>query len=365
MRRLPMSVAVVGILLAGCSARCATVTLDAAAKKAASDTALIEPQRVRSLHDQLGVYIRSKSLTAQSVMVKIPGLTQERFDVYVNWGAFSIKRAEEMSKSSGQAIETPAIEPGYVIRDESAAELANGLVFEIPGRVVPAALMRCVESAQPGIGRAYAGLRGSTTGDPGRAANTLGQAADWVRSAIGADEMYRSVQLFVVAAGVEPKEMDWGFRYTAKGTQESVGNACSLLHKARVRMYDNLKDPVLRETVVEALTPVEVDLRYSAEKGIPRVTFEITNNCNLSAAGTIDVSVPKGWKTQPEQCSFAGVGSGATYTGSLRLSRTIKNQPVPSTLSALVTVKVADAKTFAKLRIQRNLALQSMDRKDN
>ncbi len=361
MRRSTIVLAVVGIFVAGFSAaRCATVTLDAATKKATSDTASIEPERVTSIGDQLGVYIQSKSLKAQSVTVKIPGLTQDRYDVYVNWGAFAVKRAKEISEASKQPLETPPIEPGYVIREKTAAELANGLEFEIPGRVVPAALMRCVESAQAGIKSAYDGLKGSSTGDPGRARYTLSQADGWVRSAIGVDEAYRSVQLLVVPAGVEPREMGGRTRYTASGTQDAVANACSLLQEARVRMYDNLKDPVLRETVVEALTPVEVNVRYyMGEKSIPFVTVEITNNCNLTASGTIDVSVPEGWKTQPKQGSFAGVKSGATCTCTLRLGRTIKNRPVPSTLSALVTVKVADAKSYAKLRIQRNLSLSA------
>lgn len=353
-----LGLAIAAITLAACGASlCASVTLDAATKSATSDSPLLEAGRVRSNGAQIGLYIQSKSLAPQSVTVKVAGLKDARYDVYVNWGAFRIKRNKELAKLSKAPDTTNMIEPGYVISGKSAADLAEGLSFQIPGRVVPSPLMRCVTSVQPTVKSAYDGLGDTMTGDVGRARWTLGQAADWVRSAISADEAYRSVQFFLIPAGITPVEMDWRSRLTAAGTKGSAAYACSRLQQARVTMYENLTDALLRETTVGALTPVEAHIRYYMKNQTPCVAVEIVNYCDLSISGKLDLTVPKGWKMEPKQIGFASLKSGAIYAKTIRLTSAPKGQSAPASLSAIATIRVANGETFAKLHLVRMLTL--------
>lgn len=332
----------------------ATVTLDAVAKTVSSDSAPFEAGHVKSKGDQVGAYTQSKSLQPQVVRVRIPGLKDGRYDVYVNWGAFRIKRDQELAKVSRRpaGVKAPEIEPGYVIQGKSAGDLAVGLNLKIPGRVVPTAWMRCMTSAQPALISAHSGIGDALTG------YTLGQAVDWVRSAIAAEETYRSVQFFVAPAGTTPSEMDWRSRFTAKGVKQAVASACSLLHDARVKKYQDLQgNALLREATVGALTPVVASFRYYTQNGVSFVRVEIRNNCDLDISGAVDLALPTGWKMQPKRLSFSNLKSGQAYTQAVRLIPPSKGAIAPSSVSATATVKVLKGKTFAKLRIARNVRL--------
>jgi len=352
----------IGFLLAGSSvSRCAIVTLDSATKATTSDSRLLELKWVKSRGEQIGAYIQSKSLSPQSATIRILGLKDARYDVYVNWGGFAIKRIQEIAAFAKKPADTTAIEPGYVIPDKAAGDLATGIPIKIPGRIVPARLVRCVRSVGPRVRSACDGLNASPAGVPGRARNTLQQAADWVRSAVMIEETYRSAQLFVVPAGATPSEMDWRSRFTAKGTKEAVERACSMLQQARVRMSAELTDPVMREVVTEALTPVDVHVRYYMDKQVPRIRVEIRNDCDLSVSGAVNVEVPKGWKAQSKRPRFSGLASGGVYAETLQLIPASKRRAAPGKVSVTTTVTVAGQKGIAKLRIIRRCALSGIE----
>jgi hypothetical protein len=359
LRHSAFSLAIIGIVLAGHdTSHCATITLDASTKSASSDTASLEPGIVRSSGEQIGAYIQSKSMASQSLTVKIVGLKEARYDVYVNWGAFRMKRSKEIVKLSKGPDTTSNIEPGYVILDKPASDLAAGMQVQIPGRVVPTPLMRCVTSVQPTVKSMYDGLGASLAGEPGRARYTLGLAKDWVRSAISVEEVYRSVQLFVIPAGTAPKEMDWRLRLTTKATRAAAATTCSLLQDARGRMYANLSDPLLRESTLEALTPVEMGLRYYVQSQTPYVAVDIRNNCDLTISGALDLAVPKGWRLEKKP-GLLHLKSGEIHVETLRLIPTSKGQTAPASLSATATIKVASGKEFAKLQIARRIGLSA------
>lgn len=351
---------VLGLVLAGGTASlCATITLDAAAKSATSDSPQLDAGKVKSVNDQLGFYVQNKSLKPQKVTLKITGLKDSAYDVYVNWGEFQVKRNKEISEMTKRDVDTSNIEPGYVMKARPAAELAAGLEFEIPGRVVPASLMRCVTAVGPAARGVYEGLGEVIAGEPGRARYTLGQAADWSRSAVMLEETYRSLQLFVIPAGITPKEMDWRSRYTAKGTKAAVANACNMLHRARSKMYSVLTDPLLRETTVQALTPVDVRLSYRLLNNAPVVKVDVTNNSNLDASGSVVVNLPKGWSMQPKQLGFAKLKSGDTYSKTIKLLPAAKGQKPPAELLVTAVLKVANEISFAKMQVLRRVKLEN------
>ncbi len=360
MIRYVFTLIVLGLTVAGGTAcECATVTLDLATKSATTDSKVLETGKVRSIGDQIGVYVQNKSLKPQKVTVKIVGLKDTPYDVYVNWGEFQIRRNREISEMTKREADVSNIEPGYKIEAKPAADLAAGLEFEIPGRVVPASFMRCVTAVKPAASSVYDGLGEIIAGEPGRARYTLGQAVDWSRSAVTLEETYRSLQFFVIPAGTTPKDMDWRSRNTAKGTKAAVANACSLLHQARTKMYNVLKDPLLRETTVQALTPVDVRLSYRLLNNAPSVKVDVTNNCNLNTSGAVLVSLPKGWSMQPKQLGFAKLAPGDTYSRTIKLIPAAKGQTPPAELLIAATLKVTDDLSYAKMQVLRRVKLEN------
>uniref|UniRef100_A0A7C3J5W8 Uncharacterized protein n=1 Tax=candidate division WOR-3 bacterium TaxID=2052148 RepID=A0A7C3J5W8_UNCW3 len=67
-----------------CCAVAAEVSLDVAKKKASSDDKTIEALVVRVQGAQVGVYVQNHLMTPQSFVLKAPGLSEPKYDVYVN-----------------------------------------------------------------------------------------------------------------------------------------------------------------------------------------------------------------------------------------------------------------------------------------
>jgi len=225
--------------------------------------------------------------------------------------------------------------------------------------VVPQPQIRCIRNLLPRLNAICEQLAGSQIGEPNRALTTVSQAQDWADTALGYDEAYRSAQVFVVPAGTTPKPMEWCTRLNENGTRETAQQTCVLLQKARAKMSRVLKDPLLRQTVVEALTPVDMIVRYATNSGVGWVRVEITNNCDLDASGAVKVNVPKGWAAKARKPTFVGLKSGAVWTQSFKLTPASKGQTAPNQLSVAATVKVADKAGYAKLQFVRYAELQS------
>lgn len=343
--------AFVALLAVAGTSHCATVTLDVPTKSATSNSAVFDAKWVLTKGDQIGLYIQNKTLVPQKLTLAIAGLKPGRYDVYVNYGEFRVRRDLEMVKKAGMPDNTAAIERGYVIRGKEAAELADGIPLETPGRVVPAATLRCVQSLEPKMSAAAKGLEAYGTGEPGRARYTLDQALEWFRSATTLEETYRSVQAFVAPVGKDPVEIDWRVRQTAQGTKDSLARTCGMLQKARARMSTDLTDPLLRNTVVEALTPVEMKTRYFMQKTGPALTVVITNNVDLDISGTVKLTLPDGWKAVAKKPSFSSLHSGRAYTETFVLKRTANGQPVPAKVTAKSTINVTSANGTAVLNL--------------
>lgn len=321
-------------------ASASVVTLDAAARSASSDTEALEPIGVQVRGEQLGVYIQNTTPSPQSLTLKVTGLKDGSYDVYLNRTALQAEDEEELLKASGGKGRV-FTNPGELIAGRTRAQLEEGLVLSIPGDLGQPDLLRFLKAARPAIEDEYRRLQMFQGGEHKRVWHTIAQASDWVRSAIAKDEAYRSVTVIVAPAGEKPARMSWRTRLDAQETVAAFQRACGLLHMARARMSQVINDQALRASAVRALTPVEFSAVYTVDAGKARVQAELVNNCNIPVRGFISIDVPKGWKLEPNELAFKDVKPGETFTLPLALSPPAPSTEPPASIAIAANVVVS------------------------
>ncbi|MCE5314386.1 MAG: hypothetical protein ABFD49_11595 [Armatimonadota bacterium] len=307
----------------------ATVTLDAAAKSVTSDVDTLEAKAPRVIGDQAGVYVASRLLQPQSFTLKITGLKNEDYDIYI-CGSYKGKK--------------------------SAKELENGIKLDIPGTIAHPDLMRCLKALEPKIKPETERVSKIKEAEPQRVLWTLRQADDWVHSGIRSDETYRSLDIIVAPTGSMLASMTWRTRQDAEGTASAITRACWLLQQARARMYSVIKDADLRNLAVVTMTPVTLSAEYKIVSGKPVVTANLVNDCDLPISGTITYSLPKGWKTDAKSLKFDKLASGKIYQTTFKLIAPSKKAEVPSSVPVAANVTIVQDKYEAKFKLKVNAA---------
>ncbi|MCE5322862.1 NEW3 domain-containing protein [bacterium] len=310
------------LMLIRSNAWAASVTVNTTQKTALSDTTDLSIKGTRIEDSQVGLLINSTLTEPQDFTLKIPGL-KEDYDIYVC---------------------------GSYIGQRSAKQLADGIELNIPGRVTHPDLMRCLYALKDKIKPQIDSLSKVNESEPIRVVWTLRQADGWVRSGIGSDESYRSLDVTLNPAGRMLKKWQWRTRQDAKGTVTAATNACWYLQKARARMYEAIKDPDLRNRAVVTMTPVTFTTNYIAAK--KQITAKLVNDCNLPISGTITYALPKGWKVDAKSLEFKNLGAGKTYQTSLNLIAPSNTTNITSEIAVAANVMVIQDKYTAKFKLR-------------
>ncbi|MHB9037448.1 MAG: NEW3 domain-containing protein [Armatimonadota bacterium] len=332
MKRLCLLIIVtlsLGLIAATC-AWSGTVTLDAVGKSVSSDVNTLDAKAPRVVGDQVGVYVGSKLMQPQNFTLKITGLKDEDYDIYVS---------------------------GSYVGKKSAKELLSGIELSIPGTIGHPDLMRCLNALKDKIKPEIERISKMQESEPQRVLWTLRQADDWVRSGIRSDETYRSIDIIAAPTGSVLSTMTWRSRQDAEGTAAAITRACWLLQQARARMYSVIKDPDLRNSAVATMTPVTFSASYLTANGKPQVTAKIVNDCNLPISGTITYTLPKGWKTDAKPLTFKNLGAGKAYQATLKLIAPSKGAVAPASVPIAATVRIAQDKYEAKFTLRTNAAV--------
>ncbi len=320
----PMSafLACVLLVLSASSASANLVTVDIAAKKAVSDSSAFDPRVVRVMGEQVGVLVYNTTLSPQKVRICFSGLKEQDYDVYIN-GSYS--------------------------RVESSKTLTDGIEYTIPGTIADKVAFRCLKPLEPKVAAIYDKMKKQEGEGPARTLSTLQQANEWIAGAFRADTNYRSVEIILVPAGGMMQHMVFASRMDAEAAAQTGRNACRLMHLARSHMFRVLKDPDLRNEVVEALTPVTFTACYKLKNGKPVVTAVVKNDCDLPVSGTISAELPKGWSVSGGKLSFDSLASGKSYETSFGLVSKTKNAKPPKSVPLTAVVTITKDRNTAKV----------------
>lgn len=323
------ALAVYPLLGKGCaslpSANAAVITVDAAAEKASSDTASLDPHWVKKEGEQVAASVRSTIMDAQTFTLKISGLADASYDVYVN---------------------------GSCRGESTADQLAVGFQITIPGTIGPADVMRCVNASKARIQPEYERLAPSKDPEEKRVWFTYGKALDWCRSAINHEATWRSVDVLIAPSGKALKQMIWRTRLDKETTLRGLAQSCRLLQQARDRMNRVIKNPELRNQAVVTLTPVDFTAKLLTVNGKPRVELRLTNNCNLPVSGKFGIALPKGWKTTARTLDFTDIGSGKTHVLAADLIAPSRTAQAPESLPVAAYVTVTLDRLTASCKIK-------------
>jgi hypothetical protein len=312
-------------LFASSAVFCATATLDLNKKTLSSDAATIECKNPRIDGEQVGLYIISKSLQPQDFILETNGLSRDSYDIYINGNYTGI---------------------------QSVKQLQDGIEMSLPGTLGLPIQMRCLNALKDKIKPEIDRLTPNRAAEPQRVLWTLRQADEWVASGIRCENAYRSMDIVIAPEGSVLKKMTFRTRLDADGTVKTIYNACNLLQHARSRMYENIKDPVLRNKAVEVMTPVTFKVSYQLANSEPNVTATVVNDCDLPVNGNITFALPKGWKTDSKQLFFNNLESGKTYKTSFRLIAPSKTATVPESLPIAANISLKEGKYEAKLKLR-------------
>lgn len=282
------------------------VTVDAAGKSATSDVSTLDPGKsLKVQDDQVGVFVKNTILEPQIFTLKVAGLKDQDYDVYVNHEFKWTKPAKDFEA---------------------------GVEFRVDGRIVDSALIRCLEAVKAPIKKANDELSKSKDSEAKRISYTLSQAGEWVGSGIQRDMAWRSISIILAPSGRMMRPMNWLTRDDDIGTARAVTRACWLLQQARDRMYHAIKDPALRNQAVVAMTPVEFTAIYSTKNGKRHIDAKLLNNCDLPVSGSVSMSLPAGWKTTAKKLTFAALLSGQTFKLSFDLIAPSKSAAAPDSV---------------------------------
>lgn len=299
------------------------VKVDVTAKSATSDVSTLDPKGLKIAGEQIGLFVRSTILEPQKFTLRVSGLKNQDYDFYLNQSFKWTKPARD---------------------------LEAGIEVSIDGRVVDSAAIKCLQAVQEPIKEASKKLAASD-GEAKRVYYTLSQASGWASSALSREQAWRSAGIIVAPSGKMLRQMSMPIRQSDTETASAVTRACWLLQQARDRMFHAIKDPVLRNQAVVAMTPVDFAVVYSSKNGRPHIEAAVANKCNLPISGTVSMALPAKWKTTAKKLTFKGLKPGETFKASFDLVAPMKDAIAPDKVPMAANLTVIQDQFTAALKL--------------
>jgi len=277
-------IAVFGLcLVIGVPASGATVTVDIPSSAVTCDSTTFSVRINKIIDGQVSAHVVSNSTSPQSFVLKINGLQHGDQDWYVN-GAYKGKKPD--------------------------SEFAKGIALSLPGRVVSPDLFRCITSVEDRLSAEVERIKDNRESEHVRLINTLRQAQDWVNVTENTDKWARSMDVVVAPSDMALLVKSSSQIATSEKVQQVFVTSCHLFQQARDRMYDNIKDPDLRNEAVVSLTPVDLKFSYYIVNGKAKGTAVVVNYTNMPISGKVTPAVPTGWKVSAKALDFKNLASG-------------------------------------------------------
>lgn len=306
-------------------ATAAVVTVNPSSKTASCDVDTLEAKGVKVAGDQYGVFVQSLIETPQTLTLKFSDVKDQDYDLYINSEFIGTK-------------------PG--------AEIRQGLKIDIPGAVTDPDKMRCLRALEPKVRPEYERMRESRVPEVMRVNFMFGQVVDFIASGLRNDKVFRSADVVIAPSGKILQKMTFMTRHDAPTTAMAVTRACWLIQKARDRIYDVIKDPVLRNSSLVTITPVEFSAAYSRSGSRPHIEATVTNNCDIPVSGVITMSLPSGWKHTARNLAFSDLKPGKTLKVAFDLLPPSKTVTPPETVPIAATVKVIQDPFAAEVKFK-------------
>ena len=216
--------------------------------------------------------LRNELYTPREITVKILGLKEGDYDLYIDANLVGVKKS---------------------------SELESGIQVSLPGSDIPQAYRdyytmlktRCL---------ANVGLFEKATDRDGSKCKAIIQAiADWVRSIEQGDNLIRTVGIIVVPKG-QPLSLPGG-RYILerpKDFKKSVLHLADAIHTIRGAVINEVQNKMLQNDTLTIITPLDFKLTTSAAVtpgSKITVTAALTNWTDRNATGKIQLGVPSDW----------------------------------------------------------------------
>lgn len=300
------------------------VTVDVVAKTSTGSVDTIDPKGLKFQGDQVGMLLRSLIFTPQTFTLKTKGLKDQNYDVYID-------QAFKYTKS--------------------AKELENGIELLLSGRTADESKIKCLQEALPNIKDTNKRFSKSSDPEAKRISFTLSQATTWASTSTNREQRQRSVSVIIAPTGIRLQKMSIPAKDDPEKVKEGLSRACSLLQQARSRMFQAIKNPILRNDAVVAMTPVEFTTSYSMVNGKPRIEASLLNNCDLSLSGVISISLPEGWNTTTPTAEIKDLAAGKTHKVTFDLTSKAKDAAAPEKISLAANLKVVQDRFRAEMSL--------------
>lgn len=319
-------------LFAVASAMAAVVTVDIASKKIESDSPIFESRIMKIVGKQMSIKVWSSSFEPQKFTLKVIGLEPGDQDLYIN---------------------------GKYISKKPDTAFAGGFEISVPGRSLNVDQLRCIESSRDRVKAEVKRLEPLKGDEPLRVLATMRQADSWILSVTQADKFMRAVDVIIAPADLV---LQLQGRSTVKSKEEvakTLDINCELLHQARSRMYNVIKEPALRNISVIALTPVDFKASYFVSNGKTKADGKVINNSDLPISGKINIVLPAGWKANAKNLTFKDLAPGKSYSVPFALVPPKQGEYPPAGITLSVNVKIGTEPLLAKFKLESVVVLGS------
>jgi len=259
--------------------------------------------------------IRNLRLTPREVTVKILGLTEPEYDLYIGGGADKGSNPD-VNPVITRTGKPPIVDYKCFLKGKHTREdLEAGIKVKLPGTDVPSDYRdyfgiireRCATAAQHYVN--------STDKDGITCWAALGERGivGWIDNLEKTDLRYRTVDIAISPVGRSISLPGVGMMPLTIMPSKMAINHGNMIQKVRREIDRTVKNKLYKSDTLEAMTPVDiiVTVPEPLRPGVAgKVRVQLLNRTDRKITGTVKPILLSGWQSKPASASVSMLGYG-------------------------------------------------------
>ncbi len=242
------------------------------------------------------------TLAARKVTVRILGLNADEYELYLDTDTEGVRKKTSVFAVFGDPPPTPNYRD-YYVGVKTRSELEAGIVVGIPGTKRTLAEWESFKRIRENCAKLAPKYANPVRTDGMVCQAALKGVPGWIEEAEYDDLDNRTARIvvaqkgslistpsgsFIISSVVDPSEK-----------QATIGDT---IQSARANLIKYVPDPISRNEVVQALTPVDFTLSVEKSKSVPGryvVRAALRNWTDRLITGKVNLIPPSGWSVKP------------------------------------------------------------------
>lgn len=259
--------------------------------------------------------VRNMQMTPREVTVKILGLTESEYDLYIGGGADK-GNDPNVNPVIMRTNKPPIVDYKYFLRGRrTREELESGIKVKLPGTGIPSEYREYFSILRPRCAAAAERYVNLTGKDAVACWTVLGERGivGWIDNLEKADLRYRTVDIAVSPAGRSISLPGTGMIPLTITPDKMSVNHGNMIQKVRKEIDRTVKNTLYKLDTLDAMTPIDITVTASeplnpGAEGKVRVI--LVNRTDRKITGTVKPILLSGWQSKPASASVSMLGYG-------------------------------------------------------